>query len=389
MVIRFKDIFSPPVFAGDEDKTLVAGQLNAIVWVVLAGTLLYGVALAIIHPRDVSRFVVALPVLPLSIGVLWLIRHRRTTLAAEIIVAGMWCVLVISAIFNGGVRGPAFSGLVIVVLTAGILLGQRAAFGVAGASIATGLVMAYAESRGVLPPAYEGTSIAVEWMAQALFFMMAAALLYLATARIDRSLARARRELAERKRAEQDRMKFTLGIERSSDAIFITETDGTIVYVNPGFEKMYGYSKEEALRKTPRILKSGKNSQETYAQFWQTLLNKQIVTGHIVNKTKDGRFLSIESSANPIVNEHDDLLGFLVIQRDNTERDCAEQALRESEDRFRSFVEHSFEWILMTDEQGIVVEWNPGAERMTGLTREHAVGKPVRVPHYQLFMDEH
>jgi PAS domain S-box-containing protein len=388
MTVRFKDVLSPPVFAGDEDKTLVAGQLNAIVWVMLASTLLYGIALAVTRLQDISRLAVAIPLLPLFVGVLWLIHHGRTTLAAEIIVAGTWVILVVAAIFNGGVRGPAFSGLVVVVLTAGILLGQRAALGVAGVSIATGLAMVYAESRGILPPAYETTTLLVEWMAQAVFFVVAAALLYLATSRIDQSLARARQELAERKRAEQDRLKFTLGIERSDDAIFITETDGTIVYVNPGFEKMYGYAKDEALGKTPRILKSGTISQEVYAQLWQTLLNKQIVSGQVVNKTKDGRFLSIATSANPIVNERGDLLGFLAIQRDVTERERAEQALRESEDRFRSFVEHTFEWILMTDEQGTVVEWNRGAERVTGLAREQAVGKPVWDVHYQLVLDE-
>jgi PAS domain S-box-containing protein len=64
-------------------------------------------------------------------------------------------------------------------------------------------------------------------------------------------------------------------------------------------------------------------------------------------------------------------------------RDVEEQ-LRESENRFRTFVEHSSEWIVMTDEQGIVVEWNRGAEEITGLSREAIVGLPIWETQYRL-----
>ena len=136
---------------------------------------------------------------------------------------------------------------------------------------------------------------------------------------------------AERQHAEEDRLKFVLGIERSSDAVFMTKTDGMIIYVNPSFERMYGWSKAEVLGKNPRIIKSGVVSQQVYAEFWKTLLDKRVITGEIVNRAKDGRLLTVESSANPIVNERGELIGFLAIQRDITERKGAEQALRESE----------------------------------------------------------
>ena len=267
MFAQFKNIFSSPVFEGDEDKTLVAGQLNAIVWVMLVSIVLYSVAFAVTSSQDLSRLAVVVPLPLLFLWVWWLVHRGRTTLAAGIVVAGMWGVLIISAIFNSGVGGPAFSGLIVVVLTAGILLGQRAALAVAGASIAAGLAMVYADASGVPLAAYETTPALVGWMAQAVFFVVAAALLYLGTARINQSLARARRELGERKRAEEERLKFMLGIERSSDAIFITNTDGAIIYLNPAFEKMYGYTKEEALGKTPRIIKSGVLSKETYTRL--------------------------------------------------------------------------------------------------------------------------
>jgi PAS domain S-box-containing protein len=142
-------------------------------------------------------------------------------------------------------------------------------------------------------------------------------------------------DITERKQAEEDLRKFKLGIERSSDAIFLTNTDGTIVYVNPAFEKIYGYSSEEAVGQTPRILKSGVISREQYEHFWTTLLAKQVVAGEIINKTKDGQLVNIEGANIPILGENENLVGFLVVHRDISERKRAEAELQQTAERLR------------------------------------------------------
>ena len=95
------------------------------------------------------------------------------------------------------------------------------------------------------------------------------------------------RIIAKRKQAEEELLKFKMGIERSNEALFITDINGIIVYVNPAFKTIYGYSSEETLGKTPSILKSGILPQEVYKQFWDMLLAKKVVTGEIINKKKD------------------------------------------------------------------------------------------------------
>ncbi len=125
--------------------------------------------------------------------------------------------------------------------------------------------------------------------------------------------------LTDRRLAEKERSKFRLGLDRSDDAIFLTAPDGTIEYVNHAFEKLYGFAAAEAIGKTPRILKSGTAPPGTYEGFWATLLARQVVQGEIVNKTKDGRMLLIEASANPILDDGE-IVGFLAIQRDISER---------------------------------------------------------------------
>ncbi|HMB44699.1 MAG TPA: histidine kinase dimerization/phosphoacceptor domain -containing protein, partial [Candidatus Methanoperedens sp.] len=132
------------------------------------------------------------------------------------------------------------------------------------------------------------------------------------------------------KQAEEELLKFKLGIERSDEVIFITNIDGSIIYINPAFEKIYGYSREEALGKTPRIIKSGLLPSEAYKTFWDTLLEKKVVNGELINKTKDGRLLNIDGSANPILNDDGNIVGFLAIQRDITERKLAEEHIKKS-----------------------------------------------------------
>jgi len=127
-------------------------------------------------------------------------------------------------------------------------------------------------------------------------------------------------DITEQLITENNLRKFMLGIENSSDAIFITNINGTIDFVNPAFEKIYGFSRPEALGKTPRILKSGLISPEAYKHFWDTLLEGKPVKGELKNKTKDGRIIDIEASNNPIIDEKGNIVGFLSINRDITER---------------------------------------------------------------------
>lgn len=127
-------------------------------------------------------------------------------------------------------------------------------------------------------------------------------------------------------------LNFKRGIEQSSDAIFLTDVEGTITYVNPAFESIYGYDQEEAIGQTPRILKSGLMKPEEYEAFWQKLLARNVVTGEIINRRKDGQLLHIEGTNSPIVDDEGRLVGYLGIHRDITARKQAEEALRNAQE---------------------------------------------------------
>ncbi len=173
-------------------------------------------------------------------------------------------------------------------------------------------------------------------------------------------------DVTDRKKVEETLSMFKLGIDRSSDAVFMTDTAGKILYANPAFQGVYGYSPEEALGKTPRILESGLLSPAAYEHFWDTLLDGKIVAGEITNKTRDGRLITTEVSNNPIVNQKGEMIGFLAIHRDITDRKLAEQALRESEACSRELFENAIDIVYTHDLAGNFTSLNRAGELVSG-----------------------
>ena len=188
-------------------------------------------------------------------------------------------------------------------------------------------------------------------------------------------LARRIQTAVEKHRAESNQVNFKLGIDRSDEAIFLTDVEGVITYVNPSFEKTYGYSSREAVGKTPRIVKSGVYSQEVYRQYWDTLLAKQVMKGEIVNKTKDGRLLTVYSSANPILDGEGNITGFLTIQRDVTEQKSLEKHLQQSEERLRGFMDAATDSFSILDSEMRYVDLNRALEERFDLKKEDIIGR--------------
>ena len=130
----------------------------------------------------------------------------------------------------------------------------------------------------------------------------------------------------DRIKSDEALQKLNLAIYNSHDVVFLTDKEGTITYINPQFTNIYGYTAEEVVGvTTPRILSNGINKKEDLKSFWDALLNKQSIPAtEYFNKCKDGKLVKIEGSANPIINNNGDIIGFLGMQRDITERKLAE-----------------------------------------------------------------
>lgn len=181
-------------------------------------------------------------------------------------------------------------------------------------------------------------------------------------------------DITERKKIAQELFKFKLCIQRSFDAIFITDIDANIIYVNSAFEHTYGYKAEEVMGKTPRIFDSGTYRPDMYKQFWDTLLLKEMVPAEIITKTKDGNLITVETFNTAIFDSEGKIYGFIGIHRNISERKKSEESLK----LFRALVDQSNDAIEVLDTAtGRFLDVNERGCADLGYTREEFLNLSV------------
>ncbi|HSB79158.1 MAG TPA: PAS domain S-box protein, partial [Candidatus Methylomirabilis sp.] len=156
--------------------------------------------------------------------------------------------------------------------------------------------------------------------------------------------------IAERERAQEALRNLSSAVEQTADSVFIVNRDGVIEYVNPAFEALTGYSREEAIGETRKILKSGEHDKKFYEHLWETLLSGQVFRGVLVNRKKDGDLYYEDQTITPLRNERGHISRFVATGRDITQRKRTEEALR----RLNEGLERETERIgnLLHDEAG-------------------------------------
>jgi diguanylate cyclase (GGDEF)-like protein/PAS domain S-box-containing protein len=134
-------------------------------------------------------------------------------------------------------------------------------------------------------------------------------------------------DISDWKRAEERLRLQSVAIESAANAVFITTRDGTIEWVNEAFTRLSGFSREEVLGKTPRVLKSNHHGPDFYQHLWQTLLAGKVYRNHFVNRRKDGSCYTVEATITPISNEGNEISHFVAVHEDVTERLRSEKRL--------------------------------------------------------------
>jgi diguanylate cyclase (GGDEF)-like protein/PAS domain S-box-containing protein len=134
-------------------------------------------------------------------------------------------------------------------------------------------------------------------------------------------------DISDWKRAEQRLRLQSVAIESAANAIFITTRDGTIEWVNDAFTRLSGFSREEVLGRTPRVLKSNHHGSDFYRDLWQTLLEGKVYRNHFVNRRKDGSCYTVEATITPISDQGNEISHFVAVHEDVTERLRSEKRL--------------------------------------------------------------
>jgi PAS domain S-box-containing protein len=108
-------------------------------------------------------------------------------------------------------------------------------------------------------------------------------------------------------------------VEQTADSVVLTDIHGVIQYVNPAFVTTTGYSKEEALGKTPRILRSGLHDAEFYRQMWTQFTDGPAFKGMVINRKKTGELFWAQQTITSMRDEGGNLTHFVSVSQDITE----------------------------------------------------------------------
>ena len=129
---------------------------------------------------------------------------------------------------------------------------------------------------------------------------------------------------------ESERDRITAAVEQVTESVVITDLAGRITYVNPAFERVTGYSREEVLGQNPRIIKSGLQPRSFYEAMWASLTSGvPWVTNDLVNRRKDGSFFMEDAVMSPMRDASGEVAGYVAVERDVT----IERALAQSSDQ--------------------------------------------------------
>jgi PAS domain S-box-containing protein len=139
------------------------------------------------------------------------------------------------------------------------------------------------------------------------------------------------RDITERKQIAAELLRLARAVEQTADSILITAADGKIEYVNPAFERITGYSREEAIGQNPRILKSGQTPVSTYKDLWQTITNGNVWTGQMINRKKDGTFFNERATISAVTDENGKIEHYIAVKQDISSELLLHEQLRQSQ----------------------------------------------------------
>lgn len=139
--------------------------------------------------------------------------------------------------------------------------------------------------------------------------------------------------IVKRREADDEILKLSHAVEQNPTSIVITNANGNIEYVNKKFSELTGYTFEDVKNKNTRILQSGMTDRKIYENLWETILSGKPWRGEFLNKKKNGDLFWEDSIISPILNSNGDIVNFVAIKEDITEKKEILNELVEAKDK--------------------------------------------------------
>lgn len=190
------------------------------------------------------------------------------------------------------------------------------------------------------------------------------------------------RDITESKQAEQQMTQLSMAVEQTADCVVITDREGVILYVNAAFEKETGYTREEALGKTPRILKSTEHDARFFEVLWKTILAGKVFKAVFINRKKTGELVYEQKTITPLKDSKGNITHFVSTAKNITEQAQAEKARRESEKQYRDLFESTSDLIQAVAPDGRLLFANRAWREALGYTEQELIDLNIdRVVH--------
>jgi PAS domain S-box-containing protein len=372
---RTIDYFVPEMPAEDFERRETRRFVAVIV-------LLEALILAVVLPTQgstLSRGIVGLLLL-INLGLLALLRRGRVDFASIAAPLVGWIGMVALALLGQGVYDAANTALVLPIICAGLLRLRRQVVLLCMASVATLWLQAWCQQRGWIGGPLDSQShVALDI---SLAVILAAALIRFYADNLAAYTTRLVVELSERQRAEamaaesgRDYLEIYNSVQ---DGIFLHHADsGELLDVNQATETMFGYTREELLGMSVADLSAadeGYDQPQALARLGEAVAGGQSRFEWRSRRRDGSTFWSeVLLSRSQIGGQR----RVLAVVRDIDQRKRVEQALRESEERYRSIFENTQDVYYETDLGGRVLEVSPSVEREWGFVRSEVLGRPV------------
>ncbi len=338
-----KKFFTPPVFE-DIEKTTTARLLFFILAVNISICLIFLLPFYFLSPGNFVRyFMMSSVVIASSILSMIVARKGRVKLASLILLITLWTVIMAGSVTDGGIPSSIFAGVFVLIVVAGLLLGENVAIITAVVSIVAGVLMVAADSAGQIPASSSARSLDKLLALSFYIFLMVIFQRY-STRTIRDALKKSQSELAERQRTEQalrlSEERYRLISSISSDYMFSSQPgeEGSLHlnWVAGAFEQITGYTFEEYVARGGWTAALHPDDREQDARDLATLQKNQPVTSEIRTIHKNGDVRWVRVYGHPVWDDENNQLAgiFGAVQEITLKKQADEELEQHAEEMY-------------------------------------------------------